>query len=118
MRYVPLYILLFALCHSAFSADLTKAECEKVGGTSTKAGCLMLNDADKSKYTGKEIYMPGEEECNCQGGRWHKEHGCLAKVPENECKTLGGVVHQELGCIQNPTKEQCQALGGTYQDGK
>jgi hypothetical protein len=117
MRYVLSCILLFVFCGSSFAEDLTKAQCEKIGGTYTKAGCLILGDSEKTKYSSKDVYMPGEEECNCQGGRWHKEHGCLAKVPESECKALGGVVHEELGCIQRPTQEQCRALGGNYQEG-
>lgn len=117
MRFILSCVLLLAFCSSAFAEDLTKAQCEKIGGTHTKAGCLILGDGEKAKYSGKNIYMPGKEECNCQGGTWHNEHGCLAKVSENECKALGGEVQPGLGCIQKPTQEQCQALGGSYQEG-
>ena len=117
MRYVLFHVLFLFLCGSSFAADLTKSQCEKIGGTYTKVGCLILGDSEKERYSEKDLYMPNKEECNCQGGTWHNEHGCLAKISEDDCKALGGEIQKELGCIQRPTQEQCQALGGSYQEG-
>lgn len=118
MRYIFLYCLFFfTFCCNSFAINLTKNQCEKIGGTFTKAGCLIPGDAQKAKYKDKSLYTPNKEECYCQGGTWHNEQGCLAKISEDECRALGGEIQEGLGCIQKLTQEQCQALGGNYKEG-
>ena len=111
---VILTITLFSL--SAIGEELSEALCIQLGGVLTEAGCLMVDESEKEKYKNTKVYLPDKEECECSGGRWHEEHGCLAKVGADECATMGGQVHPELGCVKLLSMDQCTKLGGTIND--
>lgn len=116
MRYRFLFLTLVAVSSELFATELTKPQCEAIGGTHTKVGCLVLDDSEKTKLTSDNAYMPGKDECNSQGGTWHEQHGCLAKITEQQCHDLGGSMNTELGCVQKLTRENCKELGGTVDE--
>ena len=60
----------------------------------------MLDESEKAEYEGKKIYLPGKEECKCQGGTWHKEYGCMAKISKEECESHGGALIENGGCVK------------------
>ena len=113
MRYRFLFLIFVVVSSELLASDLTESQCETIGGTYTKIGCLMLDDSEKAKFKSDKAYMPGKDECDCQGGTWHEEHGCLAKITEEQCHALGGTMQKEFGCVQKLTRENCKDLGGT-----
>lgn len=116
MRYLLFFILLLTLARNSLAEELTKAQCNAVGGTHTKAGCLMLGASEKAKYDGANTHMPDKKECSCQGGTWHEEYGCLAKISKQECESLGGEMQAGIGCVQKLTEKKCNDLGGTINE--
>jgi hypothetical protein len=116
MKHTIIAWIIGVLSFSAIGEELTESQCNQLGGVLTEAGCIMASDSDKEKYKNAKVYMPGKEECECNGGRWHEEHGCLAKIDANECSTMGGQVHPELGCVKLLSMDQCEKLGGKIKD--
>ena len=116
MIHVIAALIFTLLSLSAVSEELTEAQCDQLGGVLTEVGCLMVKESEKEKYKKAKVYIPGKKECECCGGRWHEEYGCLAKIDENECQNMGGQVHPELGCVKLLSIDQCEKLGGTIND--
>ena len=116
MRYHRFFLLFLAISSNLLAEELTNIQCEAIGGTYTKAGCLILDESEKAKYKSENTYLPDKEECECQGGTWHAEYGCMAKVSKEQCASLGGKIQPEIGCVQQFTQEKCQELGGSLNE--
>ncbi len=117
MKYTVIALIISILSFSVIGAELTKAQCNQVGGVLTEAGCLMVDDSEKEKYEKSKVYLPDKEECECSGGKWNDEHGCLAKIDAKQCESMGGQVHPELGCVKLLSMDQCEKFGGSIKDG-
>ncbi|MET0014721.1 MAG: hypothetical protein ABW088_13810 [Sedimenticola sp.] len=76
----------------------------------------MADEEEAIKYKQSKMYLPDKEECECSGGKWHEEHGCLASIKPSECEAMGGQLHPELGCVKLLSPDQCEKLGGTLND--
>ena len=113
-----LSLVLFLLAGNSMvqGGELTEAQCRKVGGVLTKAGCLMIAEKEKGKFKNDQIYSPDKEKCECCGGKWHETYGCLANISEEECQGKGGQVHPELGCIRHLPPEECEKVGGVLNE--
>lgn len=116
MRYLVSLLLFFALTSGVSADELTKQQCDAIGGTHTKAGCLVLDESDKAKFGDASTYAPGREECSCQGGTWHETYGCMAKMSKQQCESLGGEMQAEIGCVQKLSEKDCTALGGNLNE--
>jgi hypothetical protein len=118
MKYLVSFLLLWVISGNLWAEELTKSQCETVGGTLTKAGCLMLDESGKAKYGNSKTYMPDKKECNYQGGTWNEEYGCMAKISEEQCVSLGGKMQVGVGCVKQLQlpQEKCKELGGTLNE--
>ena len=116
MKYLIALMLPVAISSSLRAEELTKSQCEMVGGTFTEIGCLMLDESGKAKYENSKAYMPNKEQCDFQGGTWNNEHGCMAKMSESQCTSLGGKMQVGVGCVQQLSQEKCKDLGGTLNE--
>ena len=101
-----------ASCPLAQSDQLTEEQCSQIGGVLTEIGCVMAKGEDAGKLRNAKMYLPSKKECECSGGRWHEEHGCLAPIQSEECTAMGGQAHPELGCVKLLSTDQCEKLGG------
>lgn len=116
MKHTVISLIIGILSFSAIGEELTEAQCKQLGGVLTEAGCLMVDESEKEKYEKSKVYLPDRKECECNGGKWHEKHGCLAKIDAEECESMGGQVHPELGCVKPLSLDQCKNLGGSIND--
>ena len=114
MKYLVYFVLLLAIHSNLIAGDLSKSECEKVGDTHSKIGCLMLNDSEKAKYKNSKMYKPDKETCKCLGGVWNEVEGCIAKVSAEQCASVGGKIQDGNSCVPQMSREKCKELGGIY----
>ncbi len=104
--------MLAVFSHLAYGEQLSQAQCHQLGGVLTDVGCVMAKGEEAEKYKNAKMYMPNKKQCECSGGKWHEEHGCLAQIKRAECESMGGQIHPELGCVKLLSSEQCEKLGG------
>ncbi len=111
MKHLFLFFLLLASFDNLMAKELTKFQCEKLGGKLTAFGCLMIDESDKKKFEQPDAYLPDREKCEGMGMAWHEEFGCGRPLSEKECEGMGGKM-LSMGCVEMFTDEKCQELGG------
>ncbi len=104
---------MFSIFTPLYAAEIDEQQCKKMGGTYTSLGCLFPSEDQEDFVKNPNIYKPNREKCECLGGKWHEEYGCIAPMTEEECNKIGGILDPELGCKKTFTKEQCEKIGGT-----
>lgn len=114
MKKLIIIILFLFINTTSYSSSLDEKQCEQLGGTFSDLGCLFPTEDQKEFVKDPNLYTPSKEKCECMGGKWHEEYGCIASISEEECKKFGGVLDPELGCKKTLTKDQCEKIGGSF----